>query len=223
MPRRLLSVLILMVLSAAASAPAADLPAYTPDANASRDQVPDAYKWDLTPLFADDAAWAAELQAVSAAVPQLKSFEGRLAEPAALAACLDLYFSLHDRASRVTQYANLALATNLTDEAKQARKQRSLALMDEVMAASGFIRGEVLRLDDAAVRRAYEHADVAKYRTVPGQPAPPRQPAAARRRRARAAAGRRQPLGRDRPERDPQRLRGRLRGPALGHRLAGDP
>ena len=163
MPRRLLAVLILLVLPAVA--PAADLPAYAPDANATRDQVPDVYKWDLTPLFADAAAWERELADVSAALPDLLEYRGRLDDPVALAACLGLYFDLHDRASHVAQYANLALDTNLTDESLRARQQRSLVLMDEVMAAAGFVRGELLALDDGVLRAAYAaHDALAQYR-----------------------------------------------------------
>ncbi|HPF69460.1 MAG TPA: oligoendopeptidase F [Candidatus Krumholzibacteria bacterium] len=165
MPRRIVAYLLfLLPLLAAAAAPAADLPAYTPDANASRDQVPDVYKWDLTPLFADVAAWEAELVAVDAALPGLAAYQGKLKDPQALAGCLDLYFSLHDRASRVAQYTNLALDTNLTDQELQARQQRSLGLMDRVTAASGFIRGELLALDAKAMDKAYRHQDVAKYK-----------------------------------------------------------
>ncbi|MBE0565203.1 MAG: oligoendopeptidase F [Krumholzibacteria bacterium] len=167
MPRRLLAVLILMVLPAvvAPGAFAAELPAYTPDANTARDQVPDAYKWDLTPLFADDEAWDRELAEVAAALPQLAAYRGELADPRALAACLELYFDLHDRASHVAQHANLALDTALTDERLQARQQRSLTLMDEVMATAGFIRGELLALDAGAVQEAYAAGDaLARFR-----------------------------------------------------------
>ncbi len=166
MARRFLALTVLALVCCAATAPAADLPDYTPDANHTRDQVPDAYKWDLTPLFADDAAWEQELAAISAALSGLAAYQGTLNDPASLAACLGLYFDLHDRASRVTQYANLALDSYLTDERLQAMSQRSLGLMDEVMAASGFIRGELLVLDDGAMREAYlAHDELAKYDT----------------------------------------------------------
>jgi oligoendopeptidase F len=162
LPRILVAVTMLALVATAATA--ADLPAYTPDANHSRDQVPDAYKWSLAQLYTDDAAWEQELVALTAEIPGLADYEGKLQDPAALTAALDLYFSLHDRASHVTQYANLALDSNQTDEARQAMQQRSLAMMDELMAAAGFIRGELLVLDGAAVREAYQAAGgLARY------------------------------------------------------------
>ncbi|RKZ11522.1 oligoendopeptidase F [bacterium] len=156
MLRRLSLALILVLMAAAATA---GLPDYTPDANHNRDQVPDAYKWSLTQLYADDAAWEAELAALRVEVPQLAAFKGRLSDPAAMAACLELYFGLHDRAARVTQYAGLALDTDLSDERLQAMQQRGLSLMDEVMAAAGFIRGELLVLDAGAMTEAYAAHD----------------------------------------------------------------
>jgi oligoendopeptidase F len=147
-------------------AQAVDLPDYEPDANAPRDQVPDAYKWDLTPLFASDAAWEKKLEKLEGEIPGLAAYQGKLGDPAALKKCLDLYFDLHDRASHVQQYANLARSTELTVEANQVRMQRSLALMEELMAAAGFIRGEVLAMDDKAMAKAYKAKDgPAEYRS----------------------------------------------------------
>jgi oligoendopeptidase F len=135
---------------------AGDLPDYEPDANHTRDQVPDAYKWSLTPLFASEAAWEEEVAKLEQEIPGLAAYKGKLGDPGSLKKCLDLYFGLHDRASHVQQYANLARATELTSEALQVRMQRSLSLMEALMAAAGFIRGEVLALDDNTMARAYD-------------------------------------------------------------------
>jgi oligoendopeptidase F len=162
---RLYLILLALVLLLG-SAIAADLPDYIPDANAPRSDVPEAYKWSLTQLFATPASWKEELNALRVDIGGLSAFQGQLTDPAALNTCLDLYFALHDRASRVTQYANLALDTELTNQDLQARNQRSLVLMNELMAASGFIRGEVLALDDKAMAKAYKASDgPAQYRT----------------------------------------------------------
>ncbi len=145
---------------------AADLPDYTPDANALRSEVPDAYKWSLTQLFATPESWQEELNALRVELGALSGYQGRLTDPVALKNCLDLYFGLHDRASRVTQFANLALDTELTNQDLQASQQRSLVLMNELMAAAGFIRGEVLAFDDKTMEEAFRAADgPAQYQT----------------------------------------------------------
>jgi len=150
-----LSVVALLLLAMVVPVLADTLPDYTPDANADRADVPAVYKWNLDALYAGPEAWEAEIADLDQGIPELAAYEGKLADPVALRECLDLYFDLHDRASRVTQYTNLALDSELTNEVLQARSQRGLAVMDALMAASGFIRGEILALDDDAMQAAY--------------------------------------------------------------------
>jgi oligoendopeptidase F len=150
-----LFVFIVPAQSGEPSAKAATLPAYTPDANHSRDQVPDVYKWNLKPLYASVADWDAARDKLGKEIPKLAAYQGKLDDPAALKNCLDLYFDIHDRASHVQQYANLARSTNLTDEQRQVRLQQSLSLMEDLMAAAGFIRGEVLAMDDDTMAKSY--------------------------------------------------------------------
>jgi oligoendopeptidase F len=138
---------------------AGELPEYTPDANDNREEIPDIYKWSLAQLFATDADWEKALGQLDKEIPRLVAYQGKLNDPAALNKCLALYFDLHDRASHVQQYANLALMTGLTDEKKQANLQRSLSLMEELMAAAGFVRGEVLAMDGKTLAKAYESKD----------------------------------------------------------------
>lgn len=165
--RGLITAIVIAMVIPAFAAPtfAGDYPPYSPDANSTRDQVPDVYKWDLTPLFASVEDWEKALEELSAEVGEFDSYKGKLSDPKAMTECLGLYFDVHNRTTHVQQYAALALETNLTDEDKQARHRRALALMDEVMAAAGFMRGEILALDDAAMEKAYSATDgPAKYR-----------------------------------------------------------
>jgi len=143
------------LLALAGPALAGDLPAYTPDANHTRDQVPDAYKWNLGPLFESEAAWEKARSSLSEEIGKLAGFRGKLGDPRALRECLALYFSLHDRTTHVQQYAALALDSELTNEGRQARHQQALALMEELTAAAGFLRVEALALDDATMAKAY--------------------------------------------------------------------
>ena len=145
---------------------AADLPAFTPDSNAARSAIPDIYKWDLSPLFASDEAWDAARTKLLAEIPGLEAYDGKLAEPAALRACLDLYFRLHLNANFVTLYANLRQSTAQSDETANAMVQRSLAAMDELMQAAAFIRREVLTLSTEGLETAYSaEPGLAEYRS----------------------------------------------------------
>ena len=133
------------------AASSADLPAYTPDANAPRAAIPAAYQWDLSPLFASDSAFEAARVKLLGEIAGLKAFEGKLADPDALAGCLELYFRLHSDAYFLTQYASLRQKTAETDDVAKSMGQSSLAAMDELVRTASFIRREVLALRPAAI------------------------------------------------------------------------
>ncbi len=164
--RSLTAVLMLTLIPAAVLADSpGDLPAVTPDANVDRAAIPEIYTWDLDPLFVSDEAWDAARLKLLAEIPALAQFDGRLADPAALAACLELYFKLHLEANIVTLYPNLRQSTALTDETANAMVQRSLAAMDQLMSAAAFIRREVLTLSEEGLLAAYAaEPKLAEYR-----------------------------------------------------------
>ncbi len=146
-------VLVIALWTVAVSA--APQPSHVPDATVQRSQVPDIYKWDLTVLFKTDQEWDKARVALSGQIGELAGFKGRLAEPEALEACLDRYFSLHDQISRITLYANLKLATAQSDNTAQAMQQNSLRLMDDLMATATFIRSGLLTLTPEAMDKAH--------------------------------------------------------------------
>ncbi len=151
MTRRLAVVTILLCVAVSVSGSAW---AYAPDANAPRSAIPAEYTWDLKPLFASDQAFEAARTKLLGDMRGLGAFEGKLADPAALAGCLELYFRLHRDANFLTLYANLRQSTALTDDKAGAMGQVSLAAMDELMRAASFIRREILALPPASVEAA---------------------------------------------------------------------
>ncbi len=128
MSRQSTIILALITLMCAATLTAAGLPDYTPDANTDRSEVPDVYKWNLAPLYKSTEAWEKEMTELADDLDQLMAFQGKLENPKSMQQCLDLYFGLHDRASHLTQHANLALDSNLSDEQLGARQQLSLRM-----------------------------------------------------------------------------------------------
>jgi oligoendopeptidase F len=163
----LLIVPLLMVIpDGVAAEREADPPAFTPDSNAPRSAIPEEFKWDLAPLFTSDEAWDSARQKLLKDIPGLEAYDGKLAEPAALRACLELYFRLHSDGNFVTLYANLRQSTAQSDETANAMVQRSLAAMDELMQAAAFIRREVLTLSAESLETAYSaEPGLAEYRS----------------------------------------------------------
>lgn len=128
----------------------ADAP-YAPDANAPRSAVPAPYRWQLEPLLADDAAFEKGLVEAAAGRKRLQACKGTLSDPARLAACLDEYFATRLITNKCTLYANLRLTTDEQNTTLQAMNDRALGAMDALMSQAGFIRGEVLALDEATL------------------------------------------------------------------------
>jgi oligoendopeptidase F len=133
-----------------------DLPAYTPDSNADRADVPDAYKWDLGKLFADDAAWERAATELTTEIEDLRSYQGKLADGPTLLACLDRYVELHSKVNSVTLYSNLQITTDSGDDTVQAHNQQALAVLNQFMGAASFVRNEILTLSDKDMGKAFK-------------------------------------------------------------------
>ena len=127
-----------------------------PDSSMARDQIPEQYRWDLSPLFADDAAFDAGLSEAAQMRTALQRCTGRLADPEQLEGCLEQYFQARLLTNRLTLYAQLQQATDNESSAIEARVDRSQRAMNELIGIAATFRGEILDLDDTAVARAYE-------------------------------------------------------------------
>jgi oligoendopeptidase F len=155
-----------LLLAAAPSAFAADVKpsAYKPDANAPRSSVPDKYKWDLSPLFQDEAGWEAEFAGAQTKLDAVSAHKGSLKDAAAVKACLDDYFALRRTMDRVASYANLRAVEDQAVGKTQEMLQRSLALDSDFRSKTAFIRLELLRMDDAAAQTLVADEALAPYR-----------------------------------------------------------
>lgn len=150
--------LALSLMAAAApvgAAPADNLPAYEPDATVARSAIPDVYKWNLTPLFASDAAWEQGRVKLLADIPALAQYKGKLGDPKVLCACLDHYFKLHGDANCLTLYANMRLTTAQSDDKAGGMRQQGQGALNELMMAASFIRREVLALPAGRLEQFY--------------------------------------------------------------------
>jgi oligoendopeptidase F len=118
----------------------------------ARADVPVEATWDLRDLFADEAAWEAEFQAVDAARLALHPFEGQLGSSGAtLLACLNAVEALQARLVRVGSFAHLRNAEDGTNPSHQAASARVAALHARVGASISFVDSEILALDDGVL------------------------------------------------------------------------
>ena len=141
--RRLAAAALLAALAAApVRAPAVE-----------RSEIPDKYKWNLTELYADEAAWQQARAAAEARLPGLAAHRGHLGDSSeALWKALDDFFSLDLALSRLNVYAS-----SRSDEDTRAAGPRELKLGAQKLyvdfgAAASWIRPELISLDPEKVR-----------------------------------------------------------------------
>ena len=111
---------------------------------AAADPAPTA-AWDLSELYPSDAAWVAEREAVSARLPALAAYRGRLGESAAtLNAAFQLQSNLARRMLRLFVFAGLKGDEDLRVSANQERRQLATDLASRFGEASAWINPELL-------------------------------------------------------------------------------
>ena len=126
--------------------------AVTPETPRTRAAIDDRYKWDLTDLFADEAAWRAEKGRVTAAVGEIRAYEGRLGESAAtLASALELVSAQDKALTALYVYASMLSDEDTRVSGPQGMQQEMQNLYAQFGANASFIEPEILRLGVSAV------------------------------------------------------------------------
>ncbi len=122
----------------------------TPD----RAAIDPQHTWGLTDLYADDSAWEADLKSAQAMIEKLKGFAGRLAQsPQVLWDCLELRTELSKSLYSLYQYAHLNKDLDNRVSKYQAMTDRAAMLGAEAGGATAYIEPELLKLEDAALRK----------------------------------------------------------------------
>ncbi len=157
--RIILAILLFFALTqASAAAGFEELPPWTPDANAERADIPDIYKWDLTPLVADEQQWQTEAHTAAQLLAALEKLRTGLETTEGLARYLATYFEADELINRITLYANLQRDVDAVNQDAIARHQRALQMTQELMAEGPALRQAILSLSDEQIDAAPELA-----------------------------------------------------------------
>ncbi len=109
--------------------------------------------WNLTDLYADDAAWEADFQKALELVKQAPGLAGKLAEsPQTMYACLHTRSELQIIISRLYQYAYLNKDLDNRVSKYQALTERAASLSSQAGAAYAFVEPELLQIDEQKLR-----------------------------------------------------------------------
>lgn len=124
--------------------------------------------WRLEDLFATEADWEAELQAVQDDLHTVTQYKGKLGDGAGqLLACLNAFEALYIRFTHVYSYASLRQSEDGSNPHNQANIGRVGAVAAKFSAAVSFVGTEILALPEGTVEKYLEEekglASLKKY------------------------------------------------------------
>lgn len=114
-----------------------------------REQVEEAYTWDLTPIFASDEAWEKEFKEIETLSSESSKYEGKVAESAeSLYATLQFSDRLFERFGRLYTYSHLKHDQDTTNGTYQAMDSRVRSLAAKLSAAWSFLTPEMTAVSE---------------------------------------------------------------------------
>ena len=128
-----------------------------------REDVAAAYKWDLTHIYPDDAAWEAAMAATFEEVKVFAAWEGKVAEDPRKA--IREYFELDEKMSPVFSYAFLRKETDNADTVAQTLKAKLMQTAVQVQTMMSFFEPELLAMDEAALKEIAADPAMSDYDT----------------------------------------------------------
>jgi oligoendopeptidase F len=115
----------------------------------ARSQVDKAFTWNAESVYPDHAAWNAEQQALTEALPSLERFQGHLADgPHMLAEYFAAAEQLWRRTTKLFFYARMHLACETTDQTPAGMTGQAGGLLAKVGAANAFAEPELLQIGE---------------------------------------------------------------------------
>ncbi|MBC8163072.1 MAG: oligoendopeptidase F [Roseiflexaceae bacterium] len=132
----------------------------------TRSEIPGEQTWDAASIFADDAAWEAEIAAIKGQTAALGAFQGRLRDgPATVALWLSALEQVMRSVYRMEIYASMHYNVDTGDQAAQAKQDRAVGVYARTLAAAAFAEPELLAIGiDTLMQWTDQHAGLANYR-----------------------------------------------------------
>jgi len=117
-----------------------------------RSDISDKYKWDLTDIFADQAAWDADFEKFKNGIELFAKYQGTLNDPNMLLECMLVKDSVELIGDNLYVYAYLKLDEDNRVSAHQEQAGKIAALYSKFSQATSFIEPEILSIDNDKLR-----------------------------------------------------------------------
>lgn len=134
------------------------------DNQPTRADIDARYTWDLTRIYADDAAWERAFAETKEAASAIATRRGTLASGReAVRAALDAYMAMSEKLSGVYLYAFLKRSADSADASAQAMAGRATSLCSEASAQSAFLVPELQALPEGELEAMIADPAFADY------------------------------------------------------------
>ncbi len=124
-----------------------------------RQDVPDELTWDLTRIFADEAAYEACVTELADLTQRICGYKGSLRTAEDVLDVLDLYNEYRMKESWCASYCSLSTSVDMTNETLAMREQKLFRILSEQGAALAFLENEILGLPEAVLAAAIRSTD----------------------------------------------------------------
>ncbi|MGM0166023.1 oligoendopeptidase F [Enterococcus sp. AZ135] len=122
-----------------------------------RQEVPTELTWDLTKIFADDAAFEEKFQALSDELTEVDKIKGSLGQGAAeFLTAIEYVLDIYRKAEVIYVYAHLKNDQDTVDTTNQALYARASSLIAQVSEAVSWFEPEMLQLTDQEIWAFFE-------------------------------------------------------------------
>jgi oligoendopeptidase F len=133
----------------------------------ARSEVPTEDTWDLSTLFADDAAWQTAFQEWSSQIERFETFRGTLGQSAAqLRAFLDFDLDFSRQGDSIGRYAFLRSSEDVSDGKTQEMVARVHNAGSRAGQASSFMRPELIAIPDETMKQFLASPELEPYRLL---------------------------------------------------------
>lgn len=136
----------------------------TPSAVPERGTLDPAFQWDLTRMYADDAAWETAFAALDAKLAAVPAFAGTLRDAASVRAFLQAETALLRELSNLYCYASLRRSEDTRAAAAQSMYARVSAKYVRAASALSFAEPEILALPQETLQALVDAPALADYR-----------------------------------------------------------
>ena len=126
-----------------------------------RNEIDAKYKWNLSHIFQDDAAWEKAFDKAMGEIDRISAFDGKVAEDPKGA--IRTFFEISEEIMPVFEYAFLRKETDNADPVAQGLKGKSIQLIVKAQTAGAFLQPELLEMPTEQLEALQADPDMKDY------------------------------------------------------------